>query len=88
MNHPHVGWQCPCCRKVYAPSVTQCAPCSGTSPPLFPIVHPHPAAQPVVPTMWEPQPTTCKSITVLADPAGGWLINGEPAQITPTYGAN
>lgn len=32
MNEVSTGWQCPCCRKVYAPSVKECSPCSPLAP--------------------------------------------------------
>lgn len=59
-NSPPQGWQCPCCKTIYAPSVFSCAPCSmGHAPRLQPTIVPsvwEPAGTPV----WiNPQPTTC-----------------------------
>jgi len=90
------GWQCPCCKTIYAPSVTTCAPCSGAAPHI-PIALPAAPGTEPLPPVWEPPYTgtpyvfpftTCDSVTIARAPDGGWLINGQPAQITPTYGAN
>jgi hypothetical protein len=83
------GWQCPCCKTIYAPTVFSCAPCSmGQAPRMQPIT---------IPSVWEPPytgtpyirpETTCDSFTVIATDINGWLINGEPVQFTPTQGAH
>lgn len=84
------GWQCPCCKTIYAPSVAQCAPCSGAA--LAPPILPQPI---VIPTVWPsddktdspwlpPYEVTSDSITIVATDLGGWLINGEGAHLVPT----
>lgn len=99
MNEPHMGWQCPCCRTVYAPSVMKCLQCSGApASPNWPTILPSPQPY-VVPTVWYPDTTdgtgpwlppyeiTCNSFRMEAR-KDGWMINGERAQVSNTDGVH
>ena len=56
MNPMNVGWSCPRCSRVYAPSVTSCASCNAIH--NQPWIAPHvPTEVPFVPLPYTPTPS-------------------------------
>jgi hypothetical protein len=69
---PNLGWQCPVCSTVWAPTVQKCVQCSPAAVPCEPLYPPtgeppywvYPTRWvPIAPPMWGPIIVTCTSTT-------------------------